>query len=100
MTFTLLKQFADTACTNQDFCTNLPTAAASSDNLQNLLQIAFGILAAVAVLMIVIAGLSFVSAEGDPQKVAKARNTIIYALIGLVVAVIAEAIVTFVLGGL
>lgn len=83
---------------NTTYCTNLPQAGASSANLQHLLQIVIGTLAAIAVLIIVIAGLNFVMAGGDPQKVAKARGTIIYALIGLVVAISAEAIVTFVLG--
>jgi hypothetical protein len=78
--------------------TGLPTAAANSSALQHLLQIVFGIFGAIAVLMIVIAGLHFIEAQGDPSKIAKARNTIIYALVGLVIAISAEIIVSFVLG--
>ncbi len=80
--------------------TGLPTPDASSGNLHNLLQIVFGTMAVLAVLIVVIAGLNFVSSQGDPQKAARAREVIIYALIGLIVAVSAEVIVTFVLGRL
>lgn len=84
--------------TGVNYCTGLPTPGASSGNLQHLVQIVIGTLAAIAVLVIVIAGLKFITAQGDPQGTAKARDTIIYALVGLVIAVLAEAIVTFVIG--
>lgn len=99
--FQRFMQFAaDTSCTANDFCTNLPQASASSATAQHIVQIILGIFAAVTVLIIVIAGLNFVTAGGDPAKVAKARSTIIYALVGLVVAVVADAIVVFVIGRL
>lgn len=97
----LIARFAaDSGCTSDGFCTNLPQAAASPGNLQNLVQIVLGIFAVVAVLIIVIAGLNFVTAGGDSAKVAKARGAILYALIGLAVAVTAEAIVALVIGRL
>lgn len=51
----------------------------------------------VAVLMIVIAGFRFVTSNGDSNTIASARNTIIYAVIGIVITVMAYAIVNFVL---
>lgn len=80
--------------------TNLPHATAGHDQLQQILTIVFGVAAALAVLMIVIAGLRFILAQGSPQEISKARNTIIYALAGLLVAISAEAIVSLVLGKL
>jgi TRAP-type C4-dicarboxylate transport system permease small subunit len=77
--------------------TGLPTVSANSDALQLVLQIVFGIAAAVAVLYIVIGGFRYVISNGDPSGAAKARNTVIYAVVGLAVAVSAEALVTFVL---
>jgi hypothetical protein len=62
------------------------------------LQLVLGIIAGLAVLFVVIGGLRFVLSEGDPQSTTKARNTMIYAVVGLVVSVMAEIIVTFVLG--
>jgi len=93
---------AGTSATVQNGCdtdcsTGLPVVDASSANLQHILQIFFGIIAVVAVLFIVIAALKFVTASGDPQEVAKARNTIIYALVGLIIAISAEVFVAFLL---
>lgn len=77
--------------------TGLPTVTAGSGELQQLLQIFFGVIAAVAVLMIVVAGLRFITAQGNPTETGKAKGTIIYALAGLIVALIAEAVVSLVL---
>ncbi len=83
----------------RDGC-GLPKADAGTGNFQNVLQIVFAVMAALAVLFIVIAGLRFITAQGNPQEVSKAKSTIIYALIGLLVALLAEAIVAFTLGKL
>ncbi|HXR49537.1 MAG TPA: hypothetical protein VN778_00715, partial [Verrucomicrobiae bacterium] len=58
-----------------------------------ILTFVFAILGALSVLMIVIAGLRFVTGSSSPQEIAKARNTIVYALIGLLIALAAESIV-------
>lgn len=79
------------------YCTGLPTSAASGANFQHIVQIILGIFAATAVLFIVIAGLNFVMAGGDSAKISKARGTIVYALVGLVVAVSADVIVNVVI---
>ena len=76
--------------------TGLPVVGATSNNLQSAIQIVFGIIGVVAVIMVVYGGLQFVMAQGDTQSVAKARKTLMYALIGLGVSVSAEIIVTFV----
>jgi TRAP-type C4-dicarboxylate transport system permease small subunit len=83
-----------------DCDTGLPVVNAGSDQLQNILRVAFGILAAVAILFVVIGGLRYVISEGDPEATAKARGTIIYALVGLVIAITAEFLVAFVLNRL
>jgi hypothetical protein len=46
-----------------------------------------------AIIFIILGGLKMVTASGDPKKLAGARNTIFYALIGLVVIALAFAIV-------
>ena len=53
--------------------------------------------AIIAVIIIIIAGIRFVLSGGDPQKVASARNTIIYAAVGLAVAALAQALVQLIL---
>ena len=54
----------------------------------------------ISVFMIILGGLRYVTSSGDGSKTASAKNTIMYAVIGLAVAVSAEAIVKFVLSNL
>lgn len=78
-----------------------PTADSGflSEQLQSALQIAFATLGALAVLIIVIAALQYVISAGDTQKVGRAKDAIIFAIVGLVVAILAFSIVSFVLDG-
>ena len=55
------------------------------------------ILGSVAVLMIVIGGIRYVTSNGEAAHVKSAKDTILYAVIGLVVAILAYAIVNFVI---
>ncbi len=74
--------------------TNIPTVSASSSELHTILQMFFGILAAIAVLFVVIGGFRYTISSGDPKSMQEAKDTILYAVIGLVVALFAESIVT------
>lgn len=60
----------------------------------NLLSVVVGI---IAVVMIIVGALKFITSGGDSQKVASARSTILYAVIGLVIVALAQVIVRFVL---
>lgn len=80
--------------------TGLPTVQANQDNLTIAMQITFGIIGGITAVIIMIAAMSMIAAQGEPQKVAKARQTIMFAAVGLAIAISAEAIVTFVLGKL
>ncbi len=93
------KNFASASISvgGNSYPTGLPTASANNSTLQPILQIVFGVIGALALLFIVIAALQFITSGGDPQNVAKARQTILYAAIGLIVAVMAEVLVTYVL---
>ena len=82
------------------YSTDLPTVAASSSELQTILQILFAIIGALAVLFIVIGGFSYVVSNGNSQAIKKAKSTIVSAIIGLIVAILAETIVTYVIGSL
>lgn len=68
------------------------------NTVQTALKIAFAIAGAVAVIIIIIAGLRYTISSGNPQEAAKAKNAILYAIIGVVVCVVGYGIVTFVLG--
>lgn len=54
----------------------------------------------IAVIMLIIGGIRYVISGGDSKKVTDAKNTILYAIIGLVIAFLAFAIVNFVISAL
>ena len=54
----------------------------------------------IAVIMLIIGGIRYVISGGDSKKVTDAKNTILYAIIGLVIAFLAFAIVNFVVSAL
>ena len=56
------------------------------------------IIGAVAVIMLVIGGIRYTISGGDSNQVTAAKNTILYAIIGIVVAILAFAAVNFVIG--
>ncbi len=59
-----------------------------------------GVVGLVAVVVIIIGGVTYMTSNGDPGKVKKAKDTILYGIIGLLVCALAFAIVNFVIGGL
>lgn len=79
---------------------NIPKVEAGPSQVQNIFSLVFAFAGAISVLMVVIGGLNYVISAGDPQKTARAKDTILYALIGLAVSILAFVIVRFVLGSL
>ena len=53
-----------------------------------------------AIIVIIIAGIQYILSSGDSAKISKAKDTIIYAVIGLIVAVVAQGVVGLVLSRL
>jgi hypothetical protein len=64
------------------------------ETIVNIFSVLVGV---VAVIMIIWGGLRYITSGGDSAKITSAKNTIIYALIGLVVVALAQFIVKFVL---
>lgn len=65
--------------------------------LQTILGLAFTVLGAICLIVIIISGIKFMTSQGDPEGVKRARNTIIYAAVGLAVALASGAILSFVI---
>lgn len=65
------------------------------ETVTNLLLFAIGVISVIA---IILGGIRYATANGDQGQVTQAKNTILYAVIGLVVALIAFAITEFVVG--
>lgn len=78
--------------------------AGKKDNVktyvQKIVNILLYILGIVSVIVIIIGGFMYVLSNGDSGAVTKAKNTLLYAVIGLVVAILAYAIVNFVVGAI
>jgi hypothetical protein len=51
----------------------------------------------VAVIMIIVGGLKYITSGGDSGNITSAKNTILYAIVGLIVVALAQIIVRFVL---
>lgn len=60
----------------------------------------FAIIGVIAVVMIILGGISYATSQGDPAKVKKGKETILYGVIGLIISLLAFAIVNFVLGAM
>ena len=55
------------------------------------------IIGAVSVIMLIIGGFRYVTSQGDQTQVQSAKNTILYSIVGIVVAILAYAAVNFVI---
>ena len=78
------------ACNPKGESTNLPAF------IKKIVNVLLFIIGAVSVIMIVVGGLRYVLSGGDSGAVNGAKNTILYAIVGLIVAFMAYAIVRFV----
>jgi hypothetical protein len=68
--------------------------------LKNIINAALFVVGAASVVMMIYGGIRYTLSAGNATHVTAAKNTIMYALIGLIVAVLAFAIVNFVLGAI
>lgn len=66
----------------------------------NIINAVIGVLGLVCVVIIIIGGVNYMTSSGDAGKVKKAKDTILYGIIGLVICVLAFAIVNFVISNI
>ena len=66
-------------------------------NITNILNGVIGVAGIVAAVFVVVGGIQYMTSTGDASKVEKAKKTILYALIGLIICALAFAIVNFVI---
>lgn len=107
---------ADAANVIKDVCQKRPNAAVCKDNslkagnsnplfgpsgiLTRIISVMSIVIGIAAVIMIMYGGLKFITSGSNPQDVAKAREVVLYAVVGLLVAGMAQAIVRFFLNEL
>ena len=68
--------------------------------LTSILNAIILIMGIVAVIFIIIGGVNYITSSGDSNKVKKAKDTILYSVIGLVICALAFVIVNFVIGSI
>ena len=70
----------------------------STDIFKTITDILLFLIGAVSVIMLIIGGIRYTLSGGDSAAVTSAKNTILYAIVGIVVAILAYAVVSFVVG--
>jgi hypothetical protein len=87
---------SNAACSNTDNATEANTRV--NGIIKTVIDLFSLVVGIIAVIMIIIGGLKYITSGGDSGNVTGAKNTILYAVIGLVVVALAQFIVKFVLG--
>ena len=75
---------------------DMSTAVNPDDVVEKVVNIILFVLGVLAVIMIIFGGFRYVTSGGDSNKLTSAKNTILYSVIGLIVALFAYAIVNWV----
>ena len=75
-----------------------PGDGALNKGVGTIVDVLLFVIGVAAVIMIIIGGLKYVTSNGDSAAVTSAKNTILYSVVGIIVALLAYAIVKFVLG--
>lgn len=82
---------------NSVYCQNKDSGGAQVGGIiKTIVEVLLMAVGAISIIMIVIGGILFALSSGDAQKAAKARSTVLYAVVGLAVSLFASAIVNFV----
>ncbi|MBA3758806.1 TrbC/VirB2 family protein [Candidatus Saccharibacteria bacterium] len=93
-------------CAGANLDVNNKTCAAETDTtvgdkanslIAKVINIFSLVVGVVAVIMIIVAGFRYITSGGDSNNVTSAKNTILYAIIGLIIVALAQFIVKFVL---
>ncbi len=90
------------SCTGTDCVTTGAKKSGIDDNvtvdgtIKNVTNVLLFLIGAVSVIMLIVGGFRYVASNGNADQIKAAKNTIMYAIIGLVVAIVAYAIVEFV----
>ena len=83
------ESFGQTSCAVEE-CIN------GDDLIRNAIDWFIGMSGLVAAIFIVVGGFGYMTSQGDPSKLQKAKSTLIYAIIGLLIVALSRALTTFV----
>lgn len=75
----------------------LPQVSLNAGTILAITNTVTFIAGALAVIFVIVGGIQYATAGGNPARAAKARSTLTYAVLGLIIAVLARALINFVL---
>lgn len=82
-------------------CNAIGTCSSGGDRISKIIKTVIDLLSSIAgiiaVIMIIIGGVKYMTSSGDSNQASSARNTILYAVVGLIVVAFSQVIVRFVL---
>lgn len=90
----LIWRLAETLCSSPDAC-GLPNVGFTSGTLANILGLVYKILAALSVLFLMFGAFKYVTSGGDSSGIKNAKETVIYAVFGLIVSLLAFVAVKY-----
>lgn len=82
-----------TVCNSQGSGNPVSGPGSIINRVTRVVAVAAGV---IAVIIIIVSGIRFTTSHGDPQSVNSAKNTLLYAIIGLIVIIAAQAIISYV----
>lgn len=71
---------------------------ALSGKVEDIISTLFYVVGAIAVIILIMGGIRYITSTGDAKRVQAAKDTILYAVIGIIVAILARAIVGYTVG--
>ncbi|TXG76672.1 hypothetical protein E6Q11_04225 [Candidatus Dojkabacteria bacterium] len=83
--------------TDPDGATSVDAEARVTELAQDVINIFSWVVGIISVIMVIVGGFQYITSGGDGGKVTNAKNTIMYALIGIVIVALAQVMVQFVL---
>ena len=96
----ILTRFAANTISINEVGNQYGSGGSLTNTIITIINAITGILALICVIVIIIGGVTYMTSSGDAGKVKKAKDTILYGVIGLVICVLAFAIVNFVVGNI
>lgn len=94
-----LRLFSDITIEPSDI-EGLPQVNDPQTGFDDIMGWVFILVVGVSIIVIIIAGINYITSRGDPQKTAAAKNTIIYAIVGIVIAALATSIIRLIAGSI
>lgn len=96
MHLSLIHLLADSVCGPNGAACDLQNVAFSSDTLSKVMGVLFTAVGSLSVIFLVVGGLRYALSGGDAKNIKQAKETILYAIVGLAISLVAVVIISLV----